>query len=76
MCVGVTQVVAALARPKVLNCIEIATTTGSHFFSVDGTEERDEWIESIRKSSVSCRVKIHPPHITRVILVCIFTKNL
>ena len=32
---------------------EIVTTGGSYFVSVDSTEERDEWIESIRKASVS-----------------------
>lgn len=33
---------------------EIETTTGSYFVSVDSAEERDEWIDSIRKASVSC----------------------
>ena len=31
---------------------EIVTTTGSHFVSFDSAEERDGWIESIRKASV------------------------
>ena len=32
---------------------EIVTTTGSYFVSFDSAEERDGWIESIRKASVS-----------------------
>ena len=32
---------------------EIETTTGSYFMSVDSKEERDEWIDSITKASVS-----------------------
>ena len=31
---------------------EIVTTTGSYFVSFDSAEERDGWIESIRKASV------------------------
>ena len=32
---------------------EIGTPTGTHFFAVDSAEEREDWVESIRKSSVS-----------------------
>ena len=30
----------------------IVTTNGEHYFSVNSTEERDEWIETLRQSSV------------------------
>ena len=32
---------------------EIVTTIGSYFVSMDSVDERDAWIESIRKASVS-----------------------
>lgn len=48
----ITKVGVASARPRVLNCLEIVTTTGSHFVSFDSAEERDGWIESIRKASM------------------------
>ena len=41
----------SLSHPPVHT--EIATPTGTHFFAVDSAEEREEWVESIRKSSVS-----------------------
>lgn len=51
-CQYVTKVGIPSLRPKALNCFEIVTTTGMHYFSVDSTDEREEWIESIRKSSM------------------------
>lgn len=51
-CQYIMKVNAAATRPKVLNCLEVETTTGSYILSVDSKEERDEWIESIRKASM------------------------
>ena len=39
---------------------EIETTNGSYFMSVDSAQERDEWIDSIRKSSVSYQLALSP----------------
>lgn len=36
-----------------MHSTEIETTTGSYILSVDSKEERDEWIDSISKASVS-----------------------
>ena len=35
----------------------IVTTGGEHYFSVNSTEEREEWIETLRQSSV-CTVYV------------------
>ena len=35
------------------SCVELVTTGVSRFFSVNSAEERDEWIETIKQSSVS-----------------------
>lgn len=51
-CQYITKVGVSSTRPKTLNCFEIGTPNGAFFFSVDCTEEREEWIEALKKSSL------------------------
>jgi hypothetical protein len=51
-CQWITKVRIASFRPRVLHCLEIGLPTGCQFFSVDSEEERDEWVESIRRCSM------------------------
>lgn len=51
-CQWITKVCHASARPRVLHCLEIGLPTGSLFLSVDSEEERDEWVESIKRCSM------------------------
>lgn len=51
-CQYITKVGIASSRPRILNCFEIVTTGVVHHFCVDSIEERDEWIETIKQSSM------------------------
>ena len=58
-CVCVCVCVEKSLERCFLLAAEIVTTTGMHYFSVDSTDEREEWIESIRKSSVSWLINLN-----------------
>ncbi|XP_065882696.1 pleckstrin homology domain-containing family A member 2-like isoform X2 [Dysidea avara] len=51
-CQYITKVGIASSRPRLLNCFEIGTTTITHILAADSAEERDEWIETLRKASM------------------------
>ena len=51
-CQYITKVGPMSTRPRILNCFEMVTTTGTYNFAANNPEERDEWIDTLKKSSM------------------------
>eukprot|EP00731_Ephydatia_muelleri_P020994 Em0013g721a len=51
-CQYITKVGSMSTRPRILNCFEMVTTTGTYNFAANNPDERDEWIDTLKKSSM------------------------
>lgn len=58
-CQYITKVGVASSRPKLLNCFEIGTTTVTHVLAADSAEERDDWIDTLKRASIRQSAKPH-----------------